>query len=84
MKWSELTPDQRNRLIQEKVFGETEEPCLDGQIDIYMGAYWRCSCGWISDQVIGEPGSTEGSRNRGNCERVVVCPTNAQFTHHLC
>ena len=62
MKWSDLTPDQRNRLIHELVFGKADEPCLDGELDEYRGCYWSCTCGWMSDFAIGDGKSTRHTR----------------------
>ena len=55
-----MTPEEINRLIHTKVMERLLiVPCTDGQIDEYMGSYWRCTCGWISDFYVGEDKSTE-------------------------
>ena len=60
MKWDEITQEQKNAFIHEKVLGKPlHTPCTAGQIDEYMGDYWGCTCGWVSSFHVGESGSTE-------------------------
>jgi len=60
IKWGQLTPHQRNVLVAEKVMGWTPTLCVDGEHNIYMGAYWSCTCGWISDTpIVGGPAEHE-------------------------
>ena len=58
MNWEAMTPEQRDILVHTEIMQRTQEPCQAGQLDPFMGSYWLCSCGWVSDFYIGE-GSTE-------------------------
>lgn len=58
MKWAELTPLDRNRIIHLTLFHKGDEECTDRQLDPYMGDYWGCTCGWVSKQTINENTST--------------------------
>ncbi len=58
MNWETMTPEQRDTLIHTEIMKRTQEPCHDGQLDPYMGGYWQCSCGWVSDFFIGN-GTTD-------------------------
>lgn len=57
--WEEMTPPERDRWIHAHVMLEQlDVPCTDGQIDLHMGSYWGCTCGWKSDFHAGEDKST--------------------------
>src|SRR5687767_7725745 len=53
MKWSEMSPEQRDRLVAEKVMQWVEEPCKldDGHPDIAeIEGFWECrTCGFQGD-----------------------------------
>jgi Phage ABA sandwich domain len=48
VKWSELTSEQRDRLVAEKVMGWTEQTCEGTSLDMLEGpGEWQCSiCGF--------------------------------------
>ncbi len=62
IQWGKLTSDERNMLVHTRVMGLHPEICDDGQLDPYMGAYWGCTCGWVSRFHLGSDESTEHNK----------------------
>ena len=50
MKWSEMTPEERDRLVAEKVMGWQEKQCESSSTDLEeLPGEWRCGiCGFTA------------------------------------
>lgn len=53
MNYTDMSPQQRNRLIAERVMDWHDMSCPSDEHEVYADYYWQCRCGWIGP--ISEP-----------------------------